>query len=90
MTEEQFHNIAWPERFIVRYVDGSSEILLRGEGVSYSPASDDPRGLGFIDATVPKKHPQNQKPIGRVVYFDELLSIEAADGTLLWCNSDQS
>lgn len=76
--------LSWPESFIVVWRDGASERLLRGEGIDLLHPNDDPDGLGAMMATVPKRHPQNQKTIGRYIRFDELDRILDEDGTVVY------
>ena len=77
--------IDWPDEFIVEYADGSRELLLRGkDGVAVIPPADDPEGCGALSATLPKKHPRNQKQGGRFIRFSELRGVYTRDGRRLW------
>jgi hypothetical protein len=81
----EFENIRWPERFVVVYVDGNSEILLRGEGVILEWPGDDPiYGIGGFIADIPKKHPANRQQTGRYVWFNQVVRIEDDKGHILW------
>ena len=76
--------IKWPREFIVEFESGARERLLRGEGVCITPPTDDPEGIGGLDANLPKKHPRNQRQCGRYVRFTELRAIYSIDGHRLW------
>lgn len=81
----EFEAIQWPERFVVVYVDGNSEVLLRGNGVMLELPGDDPvHGIGGFSADIPKKYPANKKQIGRHVRFNQIDRIEDNDGNVLW------
>lgn len=82
---EDLRAIDWPESFHVFYCDGSSELLLRGDGISLTPPLDDPDGIGGFDALIPKKHPKHQHQGGRYIRYTELHKIVGADGTILFC-----
>jgi hypothetical protein len=86
MSEEEFLAIDWPTTFVVKYKNGRSEILLRGEGVVYIPRDDDPTGRSAISAVLPKKHPRIQSVYGRNCYFDELQCIRDEAGNEVWVN----
>jgi hypothetical protein len=81
---DELLKIRWPDEFVVEYVDGTRELLLRGDGVAISPPGDDPAGVGDFSADLPKKHPQNQKKCGRAVSFAELRAIYSRDGRELF------
>ncbi len=74
----------WPTEFVVEYTDGTTERLLRGQGIALTPAGDDPEGCGGFSAELPAKSGKTQKRIGRHVRFTELRSIHAPDGHRLW------
>lgn len=84
---EDLRAIDWPESFCVFYCDGTSELLLRGDGIGLTPPQDDPDGIGGFDACIPKKHPKNQHQVGRYVRYTELQKIVGADGTILFARS---
>ncbi|MEK6261107.1 MAG: hypothetical protein AABP62_21115 [Planctomycetota bacterium] len=81
---EELMQVSWPGEFVIEYVDGSTELLLSGDGVSFTPAADAPDGIGAIHADLPKKHPANQKQIGRYVRYSELQAIHTPDGRVIW------
>jgi hypothetical protein len=83
MTEQEFLAIDWPVAFVVEYKDGSKETLLRGEGVSFIPSSDDPNGRAGISAYIQKRHARNQD-VGRHFYFEELRTICDEAGNKIW------
>ena len=56
----QLLDLDWPDSFVVRYRDGTTERLLRGNGIHVTPPADDPDGHGGFSADIPKKHPHNQ------------------------------
>ena len=74
----------WPDSFVVVYRDGTSERLLKGEGICVTTSADDPDGLGAFSADVPKKHPRNQSQCGRHVRFVDLDRILDDDGNVLY------
>ena len=80
----QLLSLNWPDAFVVRYRDRTSERLLRNDGVHVTPAADDPDGHGGFIADLPKKHPRNQKQCGRYVSFADLLAIRDENGDVLW------
>ena len=86
MTESEFLSISWADRFIVEYTDGSTQVLSSDDGVSFSPAEDDPTGRGYITAFLPRRG-RGQKRMGRVVYFDELACIRTEHAGVLWSAS---
>jgi len=81
---EELLEIHWPEEFVVEYADGARERLLRGDGVQVIPPEDDPEGRGALCASLPKRHPRNQKQRGGYVRFTELRAIYSPGGRLLW------
>src|SRR5437868_5740401 len=81
---EELIAMDWPREFLVEYVNGEREQLLRGDGVAIIRPDDDPEGFGGLSADLPKKHPRNQKQGGRYVRFTELRSILSIDGRKLW------
>ena len=80
---EELLQIAWPEEFLVEYVGGERERLLRGEGVNIGWPDDEPDGIGELSADLPKKHPRNRGG-GRSIRFIELRAVYTLDGTMLW------
>lgn len=84
MNEELFNSIRWPQAFTVEYLDGRSEVLERGVGVSFGPAEDDPMGRASFSASVPRKSKHQRRQVGRVAYLDEVKRIVAATGAVLW------
>ena len=74
----------WPDAFVVVYRDGTSERLLKGNGIAVPQPADEPDGFGAFAANIPMKHPQNQKPCGRHVRFVELDRILDEDGNVLY------
>jgi hypothetical protein len=81
---DEMLELRWPDEFIVEYVDGTRERLLRADGVGVHSAADDPDGIGGIDAGLPPKHPRIRQQIGRYVRFRQLRAICSADGQQLW------
>lgn len=79
---ESLSKVRFPTEFIVEYLDGKREKLLRP--VYLTSPGDDPDGVGTIGGNLPKKHPRNQKQCGRVVRFSELKAIYSTDGRQLW------
>ena len=80
---EELLELEWPSEFIIEYVDGNRERLIRGDGVFITPPADDPEGHGALSANLPKKHPRHQQ-IGRYIRFTELRAIDTPDGRRLW------
>jgi hypothetical protein len=81
---EELIQVSWPREFVVEYVDGSTELLLSGDGVLLTSPADAPDGVGGIPAYLSKKHPANQKQIGRYVRYSELQAIHTPDGRVIW------
>ncbi|KAA1260953.1 hypothetical protein LF1_34950 [Rubripirellula obstinata] len=73
-----------PDAFIVRYLDGTSERLLRGNEISVTSPSDDPEGIGGFDALIPKNHPRHQHQGGRYIRYNELDSILDECGSVIY------
>jgi hypothetical protein len=86
-TFEQFLRLKWPDEFVVEYLDGKTETLLRGEGVTMLRPEDDPEGFGGFSAELPKKHPRNQAQGCRHVRFTEVKSLCTASGQIFWSRS---
>ena len=84
MNEKQFLGVSWPSEFEVELTDGRRETLLRGDGVMFSSASDDPEGKGFITATLPRPKSNKATNVGRVHYLDEIARIVGIDSTVIW------
>ncbi len=80
---EELGEIDGPSEFIVEYPDGSRERLLRGDGVGIVPPGDDPDGIGYLSADLPRKHPRNRQ-FGRAVFFNEMRALYKLDGETLW------
>jgi hypothetical protein len=80
---DQLINLSWPETFIVEYVSGEQERLLRGEGVSIGWPDDNPDEIGDLCADLPLKHPRNRQG-GRLIRFTELRAIYTLDGKMIW------
>jgi len=76
--------VDWPNSIVVHYMDGSTERLLCGNGVTLTLPDDDPEGHGGISAQIPPKHPQNQKRLERYISFAELKAILTEHGDELW------
>ncbi|MEM8735492.1 MAG: hypothetical protein AAGG44_14760 [Planctomycetota bacterium] len=76
--------LEWPDSFRMVYCDGTSERLLRGEGVNVILPGDNPKGMGAFCADIPKKHSQNQTQCGRQFRFTELDRILDEDGSVLY------
>jgi hypothetical protein len=84
MTEAEFLRIEWPECFVVECRDGSRERFLRGEGVEFESAEDDPEGRGLLlVSTVPTRSGQRAR-YGRALHLDEVASISTESGGMLW------
>jgi hypothetical protein len=84
MTENDFLRIRWPEVFRVIIKDGSTLTLAAGEdGVTFSPAADDPSCRGFI-AAADAGASRSARTMGRVCYLDEIVSIVTVTGQVLW------
>jgi len=84
MTEDDFLAIQWPDTFVVHRIDGNSETLLKGQGVSYEGPEDDPEGRGGISATMlPAKSGQGHRYL-RHYYFNEFARITDTKGGVLW------
>jgi hypothetical protein len=81
---ESLTKLHFPDTFFVEYVDGTREMLYRGDGVTLTRPDDDPDGIGYLFALSPKKHPRNQKQLGRGVGFTELQAIYDKGGNRLW------
>ncbi|MEO6811638.1 MAG: hypothetical protein ABI353_21200 [Isosphaeraceae bacterium] len=74
----------WPGEFVVEYGNGTSERLMRGEGVEFLLPADDPDECGGLFASLPKMRPRNQKQGGRFIRFTELRAVCSTDGRRLW------
>ena len=81
---ESLMKVHFPDTFFVEYVDGTREMLYRGDGIFLTRPDDDPDGIGSLSALLPKKHPQNQKQLLRYVRFTELQAIYDVGGKRLW------
>lgn len=84
MTEAEFLRITWPAAFIVRYANGMSERLLAADGVCLMLAADCQDGREAFSARIPPKHPKQQSPGYRHVYFDEVEEIADESGAVVW------
>jgi hypothetical protein len=84
MTQAEFLLIEWPESFVVELCDGTRERLLRGEGVAYESAEDDPGGRGLLFATIVPTRTGQRGRYGRGLYLDEVKSISTESGRALW------
>jgi|GEM_PF-1596389 len=76
--------VKWPSEFTVEYTNGRRERLLKGEGVCFDWPGDAENGVGGWGASLPKKHPRNQKQIGRWISYLDLRVVYDSDGALLW------
>lgn len=84
MTLGEFLEIRWPDAFVVHYLNGTRETLLRGAATDYLLAADDPEGLGGFSAEIPPKSRTGQSPGHRLVRSNELLAVTDLAGKILW------
>ncbi len=54
LAYEQLLHIKFPVEFVVIYTDGTTETLLRGDGICLTPPGDDPHGIGYFSAEIPR------------------------------------
>lgn len=81
---QEFTELDWPEEFVVEYLDGQRERLLRGDGVSVMSPSDDPDGIGGFDGYLPKKSRHTRSQGLRFVRFSEVRAIFDSKDSQIW------
>ena len=90
MTEAEFLRIEWPACFVVEFADGRRERFLRGGGVTYVSAEDEPEGRGLLGATMAPTGSGQRSRIGTVLYLDEVKRISSESGLTLWSRDSGS
>ena len=90
MTEAEFLQIEWPASFVIEFSDGRQEAFLRGEGVTYESAADEPTGRGLLGVTRAPTRSGQRSRIETGLYLDEVKRISSETGLTLWSRESGS
>jgi hypothetical protein len=80
-------DLDWPNKYVVKYHNGKSEIFVKWEGVFLEDPNDDEEGIGGMMATLPNQDPSNQTPDAIYIRFNEINTITNESGSILWKNN---